>query len=886
MNKRFFLPALLCGLIVAILTIGCNNVLLKKENNFSVSFVTPVIDGTSSRVSRSVTGVDWNITAWLELQDGSTLQTQETRAASGVPVSLPFEPVEVGTELKVKVELLGIANGIKYADESDWIVVKAEDNPIDLTPSLVPDTTAPLGSQTNPVTTWADLVTIVSDSTTTNAIYIAGTPDSSGLYTMEATSSITISSNTTIIPTNNVTIIRKNNFTDKLFNVTGTLNLGNSSNSFIITLDGQNSAVEQPLVYSSGTLNMTNSVITKNNNSNDYVSPSSLFIFSGTTTLNNVSFSGNTSGLSGAADIYLHQGSSQAQLNLAESFAATEIYFSVAMSTTYPVIQLNQNLSLQDANKVKITVGSTTPENIQVVNKNGYTGDLNAFFEVVGTNNTTYSLNDEGKVEIASISNYDEGIGLSYDSTSNILTIHNEAGLKNFRDIVNGTLAQAITVGGKTYTVQETDIDVILAEDITLTENWIPIGNSSSKSFQGTFDGQNKTISGITISDNGNNPVGFFAYLGSDSEGATVKNLIVSGTINSNHYTGGIAGYVAGATTIESCINKINIENSANSSGVATGGIIGYVYETATLTVSDCVNFGNLTGNQSVGGLVGKNENATIIVDKSINMGNLIATNTTDSGYAGGIMGNGYGGGITILNCLNKGFVAGSHAAGIAYIESCNSSEITNSLNVGPTSKYVITSSLTATDVNNYHDAMVVGIHNNTYSSNRNSTNITVDNLGESWTQTDGYYPLPDISSAIGEDIWQELKECSKVVGMVTSIPTEWISGATYIINVNSTITDNITIPEDATNMTIIFRCPNGANTVNGSITLSKGNRMILGPTESTNTYQLTTTNVTSKGYIFVGSKATISDIELTEGAAVVPQNQSITSNSYPVITY
>lgn len=405
MNKRFFLPALLCGLIVAILTIGCNNVLLKKENNFSVSFVTPVIDGTSSRVSRSVTGVDWNITAWLELQDGSTLQTQETRAASGVPVSLPFEPVEVGTELKVKVELLGIANGIKYADESDWIVVKAEDNPIDLTPSLVPDTTAPLGSQTNPVTTWADLVTIVSDSTTTNAIYIAGTPDSSGLYTMEATSSITISSNTTIIPTNNVTILRGSSFTDKLFNVTGTLNLGNSGNSFVITLDGQNSAVEQPLVYSSGTLNMTNSVITKNNNSNDYVSPSSLFIFSGTTTLNNVSFSGNTSGLSGAADIYLHQGSSQAQLNLAESFAATEIYFSASMSiTSYPVIQLNQNTSVKDTNKIKVTVGSTNPEGITVVNKNGYTGDLNNLFTVVATNdagNTTYTLNDEGKVEVA-----------------------------------------------------------------------------------------------------------------------------------------------------------------------------------------------------------------------------------------------------------------------------------------------------------------------------------------------------------------------------------------------------------------------------------------------------------------------------------------------------
>ena len=58
-----------------------------------------------------------------------------------------------------------------------------------------------------------------------------------------------------------------------------------------------------------------------------------------------------------------------------------------------------------------------------------------------------------------------------------------------------------------------------LSNDITLTENWIPIGAT----FTGTFDGKGYSISGITISSN-NQYVGFFNQ--------------VSGTVRNTHLRG------------------------------------------------------------------------------------------------------------------------------------------------------------------------------------------------------------------------------------------------------------------------------------------------------------------------------------------------------------
>ena len=87
-----------------------------------------------------------------------------------------------------------------------------------------------------------------------------------------------------------------------------------------------------------------------------------------------------------------------------------------------------------------------------------------------------------------------------------------------------------------------------LMADIDLTEfiadnypsdGWLPIGNYSAR-FRGTFDGNGKTISGLTINRVSTDYVGFFGYISR----ATIKDLtVVAVSIRGKQYVGGIAGY-------------------------------------------------------------------------------------------------------------------------------------------------------------------------------------------------------------------------------------------------------------------------------------------------------------------------------------------------------
>lgn len=56
---------------------------------------------------------------------------------------------------------------------------------------------------------------------------------------------------------------------------------------------------------------------------------------------------------------------------------------------------------------------------------------------------------------------------------------------------------------------------------------WMPIGNSSSKSLKGTFDGSGHRITGLYIS-NTKEEQGLFGYVNKDG---TVKNLSICGTV-------------------------------------------------------------------------------------------------------------------------------------------------------------------------------------------------------------------------------------------------------------------------------------------------------------------------------------------------------------------
>ena len=124
--------------------------------------------------------------------------------------------------------------------------------------------------------------------------------------------------------------------------------------------------------------------------------------------------------------------------------------------------------------------------------------------------------------------------------------------------------------------------DVItLTADIALTfgsgEYWTPIGTFSTP-FEGTFDGNGHTISGISIDFKSSKALyaGLFGYVGTSG---MVQNVVVAGSdyIYSNGdgentcYVGAIAGYNKG--TIQYCGNTAPI--SAFHNYAQGGGIVG-----------------------------------------------------------------------------------------------------------------------------------------------------------------------------------------------------------------------------------------------------------------------------------------------------------------------
>ena len=134
MRKRRLIPFLLMGLVMALCTLGCTDVLLKQDSQFALSFVVP---GASS--GRSADGAaDWNVIAWLELEDGTRLQSQQTTAMAGEPIAIAFDPVAAGTRLKVKVELVSVTDpSLRYAGESELMEVLPGEKTVHLEPKLV-----------------------------------------------------------------------------------------------------------------------------------------------------------------------------------------------------------------------------------------------------------------------------------------------------------------------------------------------------------------------------------------------------------------------------------------------------------------------------------------------------------------------------------------------------------------------------------------------------------------------------------------------------------------------------------------------------------------------------------------------------------------------------
>ena len=189
-------------------------------------------------------------------------------------------------------------------------------------------------------------------------------------------------------------------------------------------------------------------------------------------------------------------------------------------------------------------------------------------------------------------------------------------------------------------TAEPMAVNIKLMNDITLPEvgegesNWEPIIKSEYYGYIAVFDGNNKTISNLTISKPGTNNVGLIGKLEAGSvRHLTLENVKISGRST----VGGIAGEMNGRGTIENC----TVSGEITSKGT-TGGIVAKV-TTNTGIVTGCVNHANINVTissstaYSVGGIVGNIEGVCL---SSGNTGNITVTSTYNGFNVGGIVGN------------------------------------------------------------------------------------------------------------------------------------------------------------------------------------------------------------------------------------------------------
>ena len=202
-------------------------------------------------------------------------------------------------------------------------------------------------------------------------------------------------------------------------------------------------------------------------------------------------------------------------------------------------------------------------------------------------------------------------------------------------------------------------------------QSWVPIGNSN-KQYQGTFDGNGKTITNLYINESQDN-MGFFGY----TYGGTIKNLTFeyANVTNTNNYAGVLVGKASGGSTLQ----NIKISNTCQiKGGQYTGGIAGYLDGNAY----NCVNCATVQGIQYIGGLCGYSRTGNSMT-ACANYGNV----TASSLRVGGLVG--YFSGGTIQDCANYGDVKGTdHVAGMAgYVKNGKIQNVFSYGNISVTTK-------------------------------------------------------------------------------------------------------------------------------------------------------------------------------------------------------
>ena len=256
------------------------------------------------------------------------------------------------------------------------------------------------------------------------------------------------------------------------------------------------------------------------------------------------------------------------------------------------------------------------------------------------------------------------------------------------------------------WTKNKEVVNVFVANDIDCGEkSFTPIGQSEGKAFEGIFEGNGKTISGMKlgqVSDGSESYAGFFGVIGKKG---VVKNLTIdSSSVTSQKQTYSIGfnryqmvqniGVLAGLNygVIENCTTGRGVTVKSTGDRDTVGGVGGVAGRNGGYgTMIGCTNYATVTAAEMAGGIAGASTGA---ISNSVNHGTIsaktaggivgdvhyrtvnnekfvpgrIATcqnlgSVNGTRYAGGIVGFNRDGSIN--NCRNDGSVAGGIAGGV-----------------------------------------------------------------------------------------------------------------------------------------------------------------------------------------------------------------------------
>ena len=209
-------------------------------------------------------------------------------------------------------------------------------------------------------------------------------------------------------------------------------------------------------------------------------------------------------------------------------------------------------------------------------------------------------------------------------------TVTSAEGLKNIAKLVN----EEWKLG----------INITLTADIDLKGiDWTPIGKDDNNSYTGTFDGNGKTITGLTVTGS-DRYTGLFGFIK-----GTVKNVVLTEiNITSGTFVGGVAGWSFGG----------NIENcsvSGSVSGSDVGGVVGYQQGGS---ITGCSSSATVKGTQRAGGVAGATNSGATLTACYATGDVTVENDGPNNACAGGVVGsNAYS---TVIACYAAGNVSGT----------------------------------------------------------------------------------------------------------------------------------------------------------------------------------------------------------------------------------